>query len=252
MNKITLCIFILLSAFMSSCMTTKWEMPLHQSTIASPNNAKWWQDTHKRINEDVANNKVDLLFVGDSITHWFRKMPWHNEKTCGMNVWRDYYKKRNAVNTGIMADKTQHVLWRLRNGNLKNIQPKCAVVMIGTNNVAHQETPLQTAEGIRAIIECIHEHCPDTKILLLGIFPRGKTIKDKARLQNDKVNKIISGYDQLYPFLTYLDIGDKFLNSDSSVNKDLLHDHLHPNAKGYKVWAEAMEPTLEKLMKSQQ
>ncbi len=82
-------------------------------------------------------NKVDLLFVGDSITHWFRKMPWHNEQTCGMNVWRDHYVKRNAANTGIMADKTQHVLWRFKNRNLKNIQPKLAVVMIGTNNVAY-------------------------------------------------------------------------------------------------------------------
>ena len=247
--------FVFLYVFCMSCqacistISAPWKVPQHQATIASPMNAEWWQKTQKRINEDVAANKVDLLFVGDSITHWFRKMEWHNEKTCGMNVWRDYYAKRNAVNTGIMADKTQHVLWRLKNGNLKGIQPKLAVVLIGTNNISHQETPLQTAEGIRAIIECLHEKCPKTKVLLLAVFPRGKLVDDKGRLQNEKVNKIISGYDELYPFVSFLDVGKVFLKDDGSVNKDLLHDYLHPNANGYKAWAEAMEPTIKKLMK---
>ena len=222
--------------------------PQHQATIASPLNAKWWRDTQQQINSEVAKGDVDLIFIGDSIIHWFRKMPWHNETTCGINVWRDYYAKRNAVNAGIMADKTQHVLWRLENGNLKGISPKLAVVMIGTNNVAHQESPQETADGVNAIIASIHAHCPTTKVLLLAIFPRGKELNDKARTQNDKVNKIIATYSQTYPFLTYLDIGNVFLNKDGTVNKDLLHDHLHPNAKGYKAWAEAIEPTIEKLM----
>jgi beta-glucosidase len=240
--------FIFFCAICISCLSAHGEVPLHQSTIASPMNAQWWQKTQQEINEDVANSKVDLLFVGDSITHWFKKMSWHNESTCGMNVWRDYYAKRNAVNTGIMADKTQNVLWRLQNGNLKGIHPKLAVIMIGTNNVSHKETPLQTADGIRAIIECIHGRCPDTKVLLLAIFPRGKTIDDKARAQNDKVNEIISKYDQLYSFLSFLDISKAFLKDDGSLNQGLLPDHLHPNAKGYQVWAEAMEPSIKKLL----
>jgi beta-glucosidase len=223
-------------------------VPQHQATIATPNNAQWWQDTQQRINDDVAQNEVDLLFVGDSITHWFRKMPWHTEETCGVNVWQEYYADRNAVNTGIMADKTQHVLWRLKNGNLEGIHPKLAVVLIGTNNISHQETPLQTAEGIRAIIEYLHAESPKTKVLLLAIFPRGKKIDDKGRLQNEKVNEIISGYDEIYSFVTFLNVNHIFLNEDGSVNTDLLHDHLHPNEKGYRAWAEAMEPTIEKLM----
>jgi len=100
--------------FFASCSSIKQSVPQHQATIPVPKNAQWWQDTHNQINEDIANNEVELLFIGDSITHWFRKMPWQNEKTCGMNVWRDYYAKRNAVNAGIMADQTQHVLWRLK------------------------------------------------------------------------------------------------------------------------------------------
>ncbi len=245
------CIAVISFVALISCVSNKWEVPQHEATIPVPKNGQWWQDVQKEINDDVAksNGKVDLLFVGDSITHWFKKMPWLNENTCGMNIWRDYYVKRNAVNAGIMADQTQHVLWRLQNGNLKNIQPKLAVIMIGTNNVGMQETPQQTSEGIRAIIEYIHEKCPNTKILLLGIFPRGKTIADKGRAQNEKVNAIIANFPQLYPFLTYQDIGKLFLKVDGSVDETLLPDYLHPNAKGYKIWADAIEPNIEKLMK---
>jgi beta-glucosidase len=144
-------------------------------------------------------------------------------------VWKDYYVKRNAVNTGIMADKTQHVLWRLKNGDLKNIQPKLAVVMIGTNNVGSKEAPQQTAGGIRAIIEYTHEKCPETKILLLGIFSRGKEVNNKGKFQNEKVNKVINGFDEVYSFLAYLDIGKPFLNTDGSVNQD------HGNKIQYRI-----------------
>ena len=250
MKIVNLKTLILLIALCASCTSTKtkWQVPQHEATIPTPKNIKWWQDTQKVINKEVAENKVDLLFVGDSITHWFRKMPWHNEKTCGLQVWKDYYAKRNAVNTGIMGDKTQHVLWRLKNGNLKGIKPKLAVIMIGTNNVMQQETPQQTADGIRAIIEYIRKKSPKTKMLLLGIFPRAKESNHKHRIQNDKVNEIIKDFDKLYPSLSYLDIGKAFLNSDGSVNKELMPDYLHPNAKGYKVWAEVMEPTIKKLL----
>ena len=244
-------LLILLVALAAACSSSKskWQVPQHEATIPVPKNAEWWQKTQKEINKDVATKKCDLLFVGDSITHWFKKMPWTNEKTGGMTVWKEYYAHRNAINTGIMADKTQHVLWRLKNGNLKGLKPKLTVIMIGTNNTGNQETPQQTADGIRAIIECIHEKCPKSKILLLGIFPKGEKKNNKGQIQNANVNKIISGYDKIYPFLTYLDISKKFLKADGSVNKDLLRDYLHPNAKGYKVWAEAMEPTIQKLLK---
>ena len=239
----------LLCVLGSSCATTQSGIPQHEATIPVPKNAEWWQKTQQEINEDVASTDVELLFVGDSIIHWFKKMNWMKDEDCGQVVWEKYYAPRNAVNTGIMADKTQHVLWRLMHGNLEGIDPELAVVMIGTNNTGSQETPEQTADGIQAIIEYIHQESPDTEILLLAIFPRGKKIDDKKREQNDKVNAIISEWDEKYDYVTYLDISEEFLNEDGSVNLDLMPDGLHPNAKGYQVWAEAMEPSIEKLMK---
>ena len=252
MSKLPLCALLLLIG--SICVANradKWTPPEHQATIATPLNAKWWQDIHHgQINAEVAaaNGDVDLLFVGDSITHWFKKMKWMKDPDCGEAVWGEYYAPRKAVNTGIMADKTQHVLWRLQNGNLDGLKPKVAVVMIGTNNTGSQETAQQTADGVLAIINYLHVKSPKTKVLLLGIFPRGKKLDDKKRAQNDEVNKILATFEESLDYVTYLDISKEFLKEDGNVNLELMPDGLHPNAAGYKVWAEAMEPSLEQLL----
>lgn len=151
----------------------------------SKSKEKWWAHRHESMNHQVAKGNVDLIFIGDSITH-----QWEKEKV-GKPVWKTYYAKRNAVNLGISGDRTEHVLWRLENGNLKGISPKLAVVMIGTNNRIPQNTPEETAEGITQIVKKLRTDLPETKVLLLGIFPRGKTASDPRNLGNKKVNTII-------------------------------------------------------------
>ena len=134
------------------------------STKPVPRNDAWWQDRHKSMNERVKKGNVDLLMIGDSITHG-----WEGG---GKEVWKKYYEKRNAVNLGIGGDQTQHVLWRLENGNIDGIQPKLAVLMIGTNNVGCGN-PKEIAAGVQAIVEKLRAKLPQTKVLVLAIFPRG-------------------------------------------------------------------------------
>lgn len=119
--------------------------------------------------------------------------------------------------------------------------------MIGTNNTGHMmQDPQQIAEGIRRIIEVIREHSTETKILLLGIFPRGRSPFDLARLNNVAVNQIIRRYaDNEHVF--YMDIGHVFLEPDGTLPKEVMPDYLHPNAEGYRRWAEAIEPMLKRL-----
>ena len=117
------------------------------------------------MNARVKQGNVDLIFIGDSITHGWEE--------AGKDVWQKFYGKRNAVNLGIGGDQTQHVLWRLDHGNIDGISPKLAVIMIGTNNAGSGQQPEQIAEGIKAIVEQLRAKLPETKILLLAIFPRG-------------------------------------------------------------------------------
>jgi lysophospholipase L1-like esterase len=211
--------------------------------IPRPYSHAWslWMQHHNGLADGLAKqDKVDLLMIGDSITFRFAR--------AGQTVWRKYYETRKGYNFGSSGDRTEHILWRLRNGKLDSIQPKLVTLLIGTNNLMRpDEPPEQTAYAIDAITKEIRRHLPTAKILLLGIFPRGSTLDDPGRLRNEQVNAIISKlHDGQRIF--YLDIGDAFLNPDRSLNTELISDGVHPNAKGFEVWAEAMEPTIKRLL----
>ena len=191
---------------------------------------------HLRINDRVSEGKVDLIFIGDSITSG-----WESR---GLKVWEQFYGKRNAVNLGIGGDRTQHVIWRLDNGNVKGISPKAAVVMIGTNN-SRDNTSEQIAEGVTVIINQLRSKLPETKVLLLAIFPRGAN--DERHRVNEKANAIFSELAD-GEHIHYLDIGSKFMNSDGVLIRGMMPDQLHLNEQGYVIWAEAIESNLSKLL----
>ena len=208
------------------------------STKPVPRNDAWWQDRNKSMNERVKKGNVDLLMIGDSITHG-----WEGS---GKEVWKQYYDKRNAVNLGIGGDQTQHVLWRLENGNIAGIQPKLAVLMIGTNN-AGCGNPVEIAAGVKAIVTKLRTSLPQTKVLVLAIFPRGADTQDHLRQVNAKTNEIIAKLADNKD-VYFLDIGPKFVDKDGKLPREIMPDLLHPNAKGYGIWAEAIEPVVKKLM----
>jgi lysophospholipase L1-like esterase len=180
---------------------------------------------------------IDLLFLGDSITQMW------NENS----VWRRYYGPRRAANFGIGGDRTQNVLWRIQNGELEGIEPKVTVLMIGTNNL-HSDTPDEIAQGVGAIVAELRRRLPKTKILLLGIFPRSRkpnAIRERLMSVNEKIAKLADGSN-----VRFLDISKAFLNDDGSISADVMPDldALHLSLKGYRIWAEAMEPTLWSML----
>tara|TARA_B100000809_G_C15064328_1_gene503600 strand:- start:311 stop:1027 length:717 start_codon:yes stop_codon:yes gene_type:complete len=197
-----------------------------------------WMTRHQSFNKRVAEGNVDIVFIGDSITQG-----WEGG---GKEVWAKFYGKRNAVNLGIGGDRTQHVIWRLDHDNVKNISPKAAVVMIGTNN-SGSNTPEQIAEGVAAIVKQLRTKLPKTQVLLLAVFPRGPDKNDKRRQVNEKTNEIFKKLAD-GKIVHYLDIGPKFLQDDGTLTREIMPDLLHLSKKGYTIWAESIEPTLKTLM----
>jgi beta-glucosidase len=186
------------------------------------------------------NGPIPLIFEGDSITDGWRGG--------GKEVFNEYYKKFNTFNTGIGGDRTEHLLYRLNEGEIDGLHPKAVMLMIGTNNLGTGQSVEDTIEGVKCVVKTIHEKVPEAKILLLGVFPRGHKPDDHFRGQIKQVNDALSkmnGQDNV----TYLDIGEKFLEPDGMLSKDVMPDYLHPNAKGYKIWAEAVQPTLDEMLK---
>ena len=200
----------------------------------------WWKQRHNEKIKRIQQEKVDLLMIGDSITHGWEEQ--------GYDVWQKYYQHRNAANLGFSGDRTEHVLWRLQNGEIDGVSPKVAVVMIGTNNSGQRnDSSKQIAEGIKAIIVYLRENLPSTKIILLAIFPRSKNPLHELRKINDETNKIIAAYADNQNIF-FLNINDNFLDEKGNLSRNLMPDLLHPNAAGYQIWAEVMEKLISQLM----
>ena len=199
---------------------------------------------HGNFVRQAKEGGIDLLFLGDSITEgWF----W------GINegIWDAHFGPYNPANFGISADRTEHVLWRIENGELDGkMHPKVIVMMIGTNNIGWPAADIE--KGVRKIVEVIHQKQPDSKLLLLAIFPRGadpskpdvKEMREKIKTVNADLAKLDDGSKT-----RFLDIGEKFLSPDGTISKLIMPDALHPNFRGYAIWADAMQPLLDEMMK---
>ncbi|MGE3819529.1 MAG: platelet-activating factor acetylhydrolase IB subunit [Isosphaeraceae bacterium] len=201
-------------------------------------------DMHRGFLERAKQGNVDLLFLGDSIT-----AAWEGRDGDGLGpaqVWDRHYAPRNAANFGIGGDRTQHVLWRLGQGEVDGIQPRVVVLLIGTNNLSGN-TPEEIVEGITAIVRTLKVKLPETKILLLGIFPRGEK-PNPLRDRIAAVNARIKGLDDGGKTVKYLEIGHLFLNEDGTISRDVMPDALHLTRKAYRIWADAMEPTLWEML----
>lgn len=197
-----------------------------------------WMKRHESISARAKQGEVDLLFIGDSITQG-----WEGN---GKGVWAKYYGPRKAMNAGIGGDRTQHVLWRLDNGNLDNIEPKLAVLMIGTNN-SRDDKAEDIAAGVKAIVEQLRSKKPNTKILVLAIFPRGPDRENPNRRTNVAANEIIKTFAD-GNMVHYLDISENFLADDSSLVKKQMPDLLHLSPIGYAIWAESIEAKVAELL----
>jgi lysophospholipase L1-like esterase len=228
---------LFLSCLMVPHAASGQDKPQHSAVRPEPRQGAW-MTRHQRFNERVKQGNVDLIFIGDSITQG-----WEGP---GKDVWEQFYGKRNAVNLGISGDRTQHVLWRLDNGNINGISPKLAVIMIGTNN-SGDNTPEEIADGITAIVQKLRQKLPNTKVLLLGIFPRGADPSDARRKVNEKTNEIVKKLaDNKTVF--YQDLSEAFLEDDGTLSRMIMPDLLHLSKQGYTIWAESIEPNVKKLM----
>ncbi len=196
------------------------------------------RNRHEEFLKVAKAGGIDLLFVGDSITDGWR--------SGGKAIWDKVFAPLKAANFGISGDRTEHVIWRLRNGELEGFSPKVAVVMIGTNN---GDPAPDVAQGIKTILNDIHDRHPRCKVLLLGIFPRSEK-PDGARQKNDEVNKLIAKFATFADTrrVAYVDIGAKFLAADGTLPKDIMPDFLHPNEKGYQIWADAIVDKVKQLL----
>lgn len=208
----------------------------------------WWKSAHEARNRAKEKQpNTPLVFIGDSITDNFDAEEIGKAESRypgGATVWNTWYAPRKAVNVGLSGDAIQNVLWRIEHGALEGIHPKAVVLTIGHNN---KEPAQEIAAGMLALLKEIRTRLPDATILFIPHFPTTKSYwstSKQIRAYNMAVEAV--GAD---PKIVPLDLNDAFVNSEGILkDPDLIPDNVHPSESGYRVWAEAMEPALKKLV----
>ncbi len=205
----------------------------------------WWLPRHEQKLAEIkahreAGRRVDLVFLGDSITQG-----WENE---GKAAWAASFAKYNAVALGFGGDRTENLLWRLQHGELDGMSPKAIVMMIGTNNTGDRlEDPALTIAGIQKNLDEIRRRQPQAKVLLLALFPRGEKPDDLMRRHNARINALLPALADGKQ-VVFLDIGRALTNPDGTLSKDILPDWLHLSPAGYAIWARSLDIPLTPML----
>lgn len=237
-------------AFALTTITEAEDMPKPLALTPAPHPGK--EAAHLSFNEISKEGKAQIVFLGDSIT-----AGWNGR---GKKIWEKYWAPLEATNFGIGGDRTEHILWRLENGNYDGLNPRLTVLMIGTNNTGHEgremkehggkvysSTAQETAAGIEAIVEMLRKKQPEMKILLLAIFPRGSDSSDPKRQKNEAVNEMIKSLGD-GETVHFLNINDRFLEEDGTLSKEIMPDLLHLSESGYQIWADAISDKVKALV----
>lgn len=224
-------------------------LSLHAQEEAKPNPAvtpqprieQWWFARQAEKIGLMKEGEFDLVMVGDSITH--------NFESIGKAVWEKHFEPLKALNLGFGGDRTNHVLWRLDHMPKPKKMPKAAVVMIGTNNICWgSDKPAEAAVGVQAIAQKLRQLYPETKILVLGVFPRRRELTHPHRKEINDLNALLPNLLKDIKNTTYLDIGPKFLDEKGHLSKEMMPDTTHPSEKGHQIWADAIMPTLHEWL----
>ncbi len=212
-----------------------------------------WMKRHEAILAGKDKLNPEVVMIGDSITHMWAGFPDTGKYgNRGPVSWKKLHGDKPVLNLGFGADRVQNVLWRLQQGEMDGLKPKWVVLNIGTNNLvgggAYDRacSPAEIDEGIQNLVGVIRSKAPSAKLVVMGVFPRGASAKDAHRAKIAELNALLKKRFAGAKDTTFLDIGEKFLEPDGTLPRELMPDRLHPSEKGYALWADALAQVMKK------
>ncbi|XP_059480991.1 platelet-activating factor acetylhydrolase IB subunit alpha2 [Neocloeon triangulifer] len=194
-----------------------------------------WMSIHNRFVEETTLWEPEVLFIGDSL---IRNLTYSD-------MWKEVFVPMHPLNFGIGGDQTQHVLWRVLNGELEHIKPKVVVLLVGTNNIGH--SPEQIVEGIREVVKVIQSKQPQAYLVLIALLPRGQK-PNPLRERNDKVNLLLKEQMTGLDRLQILDLNKGIVHAEGTIDAHDMDDYLHLTPQGYRKTFEPLHELLTQLL----
>ncbi len=214
----------------------------------------WWRARHEaKLREKRERGRIDLVFLGDSITQQYEHAG-PPEFLDYRPVWERFYGHRHALNLGFIGDATSHLLWRIDNGEVADITPRAAVVLIGANNFGRLHWPAsETVQGVEAVVAAARARMPDTHLIVASILPsdRGAWVAENTVAANRALATRLAGAERM----RFVDLTGVF-TTDGRIDLAAFADPklpaprpaLHPDAAGQARMAAALEPALAPLL----
>jgi lysophospholipase L1-like esterase len=208
------------------------------------------QIAHEQLIAKSKLGRIDVYFEGDSITRRWGALDYPDL----LENWTKNFFGWNAADFGWGADRVEHILWRLENGELDNVHPKVIVLLAGTNNVGSKVPPegidsaaANVTKGLEAVVRFMRSKAPKAVIVLTGIFPRNDNMAVMPEI--DKINSNLARMADGRR-IRYLNVNDRLADGDGKLREGMMNnrDKLHPLLNGYQVWADALKPVLTELL----
>jgi lysophospholipase L1-like esterase len=192
------------------------------------------QLAHEQLLAKRTQGRIDVYFEGDSITRRWGATDYPQL----LQNWKKSFFGWNAADFGWGADRVENILWRLDNGELDGVNPKVVVLLAGTNNIPNS-APEDIALGLKEVLRVLREKAPGAVVVLTAIFPRNDKPEYRAKIDavNAQLARMADGHT-----IRFLNVNDKL--TEEALNTD----KLHPNAKGYQIWADALKPLFTELL----
>lgn len=195
-----------------------------------------WHSVAKDITATLTGKHLKLLLLGNSITQGWGGNRKEVTYKPGKPAMDNAIGKDNWESAGISGDRTQNLLWRIRHDNYNCCHPENVIIAIGINNLTGQDSPENTAQGIIAVANEARKQFPQSRIILLGLFPSGKLQQDPIRIQCDKIHDILQHH--RFKNIEYINPTQWFIESDGTIKEGLYgNDYIHLTGEGYKVAA---------------
>lgn len=203
-----------------------------------------WNERHAQVLAEQKSIDPQIVMIGDSITHFWGGPPISRQQN-GPKAWAATFGDHRVMNIGFGWDRTQNVLWRLDHGEMDGTHPKVVVINIGSNNLtgtrnARANTPAEIAEAIMTICDRVHKKSPESRIIVMGVLPRGFKPDDYYRTNITALNKLLAAQLTSKPLISFLDISEQIVARDAEMSRDLMPDGVHPSETGYAIWGKAL------------